>query len=168
MFQSGDRIALGFEFVADVEIVTGLRNGAADPGIVELLRVVQIVASRIAGGVEVADPADVFTEGPDHVAFHDLHVVDVVQEFDARAVHLLTDCHAPCRVIILIAGMIHLGIEEFHVQINPFFLSVRRHSPKSGHHCVHRVGITLLGMPIPAEADQPRDPVLNRHVNRGF
>ena len=50
----------------------------------DFLSGVKFVAARNAAGVEVADPIDVFLNGADEVAFHDLHVVDVVEELDAR------------------------------------------------------------------------------------
>ena len=51
------------------------------------------MASGNSTGVEVAEPLDVVLNGTDQIAFHDLHVVDVVEKFDARRIHFLHDAH---------------------------------------------------------------------------
>ena len=55
-----------------------------DETVVQLLRVVDFVPARIAAGVEMADPLEVIADVADDVAVHDLGVVDVVENLDAR------------------------------------------------------------------------------------
>src|SRR6476646_7354113 len=59
-------------------------NRLHDEAIVQLVRVVDLVASRIAAGVKMADPLEVILDVADDVTVHDLGVVDVVENLDAR------------------------------------------------------------------------------------
>ena len=82
----GDRIvALARRiFVGHETRVAQLRNGLHHEVVVQLLRIVDLVAARIPAGVEVSDPLEVIPDIPDDVAVHDLRVVDVEEDFDAR------------------------------------------------------------------------------------
>ena len=40
-------------------------------------------APRVPGGVEMPDILNVLADGADDIAFHDLHVVDVIKQFHA-------------------------------------------------------------------------------------
>ena len=44
----------------------------------------RLLRSDGASGVEVAQPLNILLDGADHVPFHDLHVVDVIEQLDAR------------------------------------------------------------------------------------
>jgi hypothetical protein len=46
--------------------------------VIQLLGAIDFVPSRNAAGVEMPDMGDIVADGPDHVAFHNLHVIDVV------------------------------------------------------------------------------------------
>ena len=60
-------------------------NRLGDEMIVQFLRiVVYLVASGHAAGMEMTDPLHVFADAPRDVAVHDLHVINVEQELDAR------------------------------------------------------------------------------------
>src|SRR5262245_62238716 len=84
--QRRDRIARGDELVRQVAAEAEVDDRAAHGLPVDLLRVVQLVAVWDAAGMKVSDVADVVADGADHVAFHDLHVVDVVEQLDPRRV----------------------------------------------------------------------------------
>ena len=64
----------------EVQIGDGLRHGA----IVQFLGGVNLVPARDAAGVEVRNPSNVLADSANDIAFHDLHVVDVVQQLDPR------------------------------------------------------------------------------------
>src|ERR1041384_2871744 len=80
--QSRQRVPRRNELVGDVPGEPQIRDGCGDAAPVQLLTVVQLVAARHAAGMEVTDPLRVVADRADHVAFHDLHVVDVVQQLD--------------------------------------------------------------------------------------
>ena len=52
----------------------------ANPGVVQLLRLIKLPPARIAGGVEMADVFDILPNGADDIPLHDLHVVYVVKQ----------------------------------------------------------------------------------------
>ena len=82
--QRGQRIARRHELVREEALEAGLDDRAADRRPLQLLRVVELVPARHAAGVIVRDVLVMLADGADHVAFHDLHVVDVVEQLDAR------------------------------------------------------------------------------------
>ena len=166
--QRGNRVAFGPEFVAEVEIIAGTSNGATDAGVVEFLAIIQVATVGVAGGVEVADPFDVLADGADDIAFHDLHVVDVIEQFDPWAVDPLTDRHAPRGMIALIAGVIDLGVEQFQVEVDALRLGIGRNPPQPVGHGFNRLDLALVGLTIAAKADETRNAVAHGNVNRGF
>ena len=62
-----------------------------DRRIIDLLFVVQLGAAGIAGRVHVGDVLGVLPDAANHVAVHDLHMVNVEQQFQARRTDLLED-----------------------------------------------------------------------------
>src|SRR5262249_2696853 len=50
--------------------------------------------------------------GPDHVAFHYLHVVDVIQQLDARRIHSLDDFDSKGCMVSLVALVVDLAVEQ--------------------------------------------------------
>ena len=104
--RAGDDVAGRDELVADVAVVVGGGDRPADAAVVQFLGVVQILAAGVAGGVEVADVGEGAPEGADHVALHDLHVVDVEQQLDAGTADHLAQRDAPVGVVAQVAGMI--------------------------------------------------------------
>jgi hypothetical protein len=67
------------ELVGEIAFEFQVGDGLCDGVPVEFLGLVEFVPAGHAAGVEVADVLDVLADGADHVAFHDLHVVDVVE-----------------------------------------------------------------------------------------
>ena len=51
-------------------------------------------------------------DGADDVALHDLHVVDVVQQFDARRIDRLHHVHAPSGVVTHVIFVVDLAVEQ--------------------------------------------------------
>jgi len=64
--------------VADVAAIVGRGNRRADRRVVQLLLIIQIVSTRVAGGVKMADRRTVLLDRPDQISLHDLHVVNIV------------------------------------------------------------------------------------------
>ena len=55
------------------------------------------MAARIASGVVMAEILVVVLDGANDVSFHDLHVVDVVEQFEMVASDLFAQFDAPGR-----------------------------------------------------------------------
>src|SRR5579872_4258389 len=72
----------GEELVGQVALKPGIRDGLADTGVVDLLRVVQFVAARDAAGMEMTNGCDVLPDGVAEVALHDLHVKDIKEQLE--------------------------------------------------------------------------------------
>ena len=81
--QAGEGVAGGKEFVGDVtgEVCGG--DGFHNRGVLNLLAGVDFVAAGYASRVEVSDDADVGADRVDQIPLHDLHMVDVVEQFHA-------------------------------------------------------------------------------------
>ena len=77
-------IAFGDEFVTDIEIIIGLCNRLYHSRIVDLLFIVEVIAARVSSRMEMSDLLNVFFDGSDEIALHNLHVVDVVEQLYTR------------------------------------------------------------------------------------
>ena len=78
------RIAPRNKFMRDITGIIRLSNGIEDRRIIKLLGLVQIVPFRVASGVIKSDQVVTSANGTDDVTLHNLHMVDIIQEFDAR------------------------------------------------------------------------------------
>src|SRR3989449_4715915 len=77
--QRSQRIARRYELVGDVAGEAGRGDGPCDGVVVELLRVVELVAAGHAARVGVAGGLARVPDGADDVAFHALPVIDIEQ-----------------------------------------------------------------------------------------
>src|SRR5438105_6012277 len=82
--QRDERLPRRHELVRDVAAEIRVRDRACDSMPVELLRVVELVPPRHSTGMKVPDVGSVRANRADHVTFHDLHVINVVQQLHAR------------------------------------------------------------------------------------
>src|SRR5512146_445855 len=126
LLHRGDRVALGDELLADEAGESGIGDRLHDSMVVQLLRLVDLVATGHATSVEMGDVLDVRANRADHVAFHDLHVIDVVEQLDARRSDALHDLHAERRVIGLIVVMIDFAVEELEAECHTVLFGRRR------------------------------------------
>ena len=90
---------------------------------------VEVLTSGVAGSVEVPDIIDVIGYIADQVALHNLHVVDVVEEFDSRRAYRSAHGYAPGGSVALVVGVVNARVEQFHAKGDAFFLG-RRGDPE--------------------------------------
>ena len=64
----------------------------------------------------MSDVFDVLLNGPDDVALHDLHVVNVIQQLHSRRIHPFAKLNAPRGVVTHITGVIDFAVEQFGAQ----------------------------------------------------
>ena len=120
--ERGDGIAFGDEFLTDEAAKPSGSDGAANRGIVQLLSVVDLVSTRIACCVVVSDVRVMLLNRPDDVAFHHLHVVDIVEQLQSFRTDAFAKLDAPSRVIALIVGMVDLAVEKLDAERDSEFL----------------------------------------------
>src|SRR3954447_23187340 len=75
------RIPHGYELVRDEAIEFQIGDGLCDGAPVQLLRIIELMPAGHAARVEMADVLDILLNRADDVSLHDLHVVDVVEQF---------------------------------------------------------------------------------------
>src|SRR5579862_3565416 len=102
LLQARKRITLRGELLPDIAIVIGGGNRPHDGRVIEFLVLVQLMSSRHSGSVEMADMRNVGMYAGNYITLLDLHVIDVVEQLDARRVHDPTDVHAPGGVVALV------------------------------------------------------------------
>ena len=78
------RIGLRNKFMGYIAGIVRLSNRIQDRRIIEFLGLIQIVPSRVAGGVIKSDQVVTSANGADDVTLHNLHVIDIIQKFYAR------------------------------------------------------------------------------------
>ena len=129
--QALNRVTHGNEFLAEVPIKPRLTNGVHDGWVMDLLIFVDLMPARISGRVIVGEVLMVVTDRTDQVSFHDLHVIDVVEQLNMGRVDPFDDLDAPGRAIALIVEMVDFAIEKFEDQIHPCFLGGLGDSPQA-------------------------------------
>ena len=90
------------------------------------------MAAGDTGSVEMGKVIDVVPNGGDDIPFHDLHVVNVVEEPESGMVEFLTEFNAPVGVVALVVGVINPWIEEFHDENNIVLFRQGKNSLQSG------------------------------------
>ena len=94
----------------------GACNCSQNRRIAQFLAGIQIVAARIAAGVKVRDRSDCALDRADHVALHNLHVIDVIQQAHARCIRQPANLQSPVRAVRLVTGMVHAAVEQLEQQ----------------------------------------------------
>src|SRR5260370_37614282 len=110
--EGSEGVERGNEFVGDEAAKVGCGDSTHNAVPLDFLDGVKFMAAGNSAGVEVADPIDVFLDGADEIAFHDLHVVDVVQELDAGGIDGLNDLDAPGGVVAHIVSVVGVSFEK--------------------------------------------------------
>lgn len=132
------------EFLPDEALVAHLDDRFHDWAVVDLLRVVDFVAAGVAGGVDVADVVLVLTEAADHVAVHDLDVVDVKEDFEPRAADGFDDVNRRVHVIAEVIGVPlhlgrHAGVEVLQAECDPELFGLADDFLQTSDHIPRRV-----------------------------
>src|SRR4051812_43676207 len=99
------------ELLRDMPRMPRLGDGAHDRGVMQFLRIVDLMPARDAAGVVVREVFVAPPDGGDDVALHDLHVVDVVEQTEIRGPDLLAQRDAPRALVALIIGMIDAAVQ---------------------------------------------------------
>src|ERR1039457_663959 len=142
-FQRLHRIARGHEFMRKISRETGIHDGFRHRPPLQLLRAVQLMPAGYAAGVEVSDVLDVLPDGADDRAFHDLHVINVIQQLHARRIHALDEFHAPDRVVALIVVVVDLAVEQFHADGDAFVFGELLHAVQADDAVVEALRVRL-------------------------
>lgn len=100
-------------------------DGFGDKAVIELLRIVNLMAARISSGVEMTQPWNIVLDGAADVAFHNLEVINIVEQLDTRRVHALAYIDAPGGVIAHVILVIHFAVEKLHANGDAPILRVR-------------------------------------------
>ncbi len=89
--------------------------------------------ARNASGVKMPNPLDVCANRRDQIAFHDLHVVDVIQQLHIRRVHLLHHVHSPGRVVAHVIVMVALAVEQLQADRHAMIFRDLLHAIQPGN-----------------------------------
>jgi len=110
--QAGQRILQRKKFMCYIAPEFCRCNGAHHAIPLYLLSVVKLVPPRHAAGMEMADPRDVRPNRRQSVPFHDLHVINVVEQLHVWRIHLFHYAHAPCGMVSHVVGVVHLAVSS--------------------------------------------------------
>ena len=84
--------------------------------------------ARHAAGVIVRDELPVVADRADHVAFHDLHVVNVVEQFESFGADPLDQLDSPRCVVAHVILVIDLAVQQLHADVDLVFLGNTDHT----------------------------------------
>ena len=71
----------------------------------------------------MGDVLMVLANGVHHITFHDLHVEDVIKQFESFGANPLDQLHAPGRVIAHVIWVRPLAVKQFHAHRDLMLLS---------------------------------------------
>ena len=71
------------KFLAHVSLIASCKDCPHDCRIIEFLGIVYFVSSGNTTCVDMSDELMIFSEGINHIAFHDLHVEYIVEKFES-------------------------------------------------------------------------------------
>lgn len=94
----------------DISIISRCGDSPHNAPVIEFLVIIKVATTRVARSVEVGDPLDVLLDSSDDIAFHDLHVVDVVKEFDSGRVDSLANLNTPPSPVSLIILVVNFAV----------------------------------------------------------
>ena len=87
------------------------------------------------------------------VPLHNLHVVDVVEQFKGRTVQFLGQLHTPSAAVRHIVRVIDDAVEQLHLQHHPVLLGQLDHRQQRLHRLLHP-GLLTQPAAVPAEANK--------------
>src|SRR4029078_1976578 len=92
--------------MGNVALVTHVGNLLGDETVIEFLAFVDFGAGRHSSYVDVAAQVEIVFQRTHDIAIHDLHMVDVVQYFDARRANGAAHIEAPVDIVEDLVGTI--------------------------------------------------------------
>src|ERR1035438_648254 len=167
--KAGRRVASlrGGVFVAYVPREVQVGDGLGDEPVIQFLRLVDFLAPRIAAGVEVPDPLYMVADVAHDIAIHDLGVIDIVEDLDARRVDTPHDVDAPGDVVEHVVLVVDLAVEVLHADGDALDLGVGLNLVQKGHAVGGAFGIGHA-FAIAAEGDDVGHPVGRGLIDGGM
>src|SRR2546430_14730802 len=84
LFESCNRVALRNELLSKIALVASFENSADDGRIIQLLRIVKLVTTRVASRVIVREIRVMVADGADFFFLYDVHLVDLISHLPTR------------------------------------------------------------------------------------
>lgn len=122
------------ELLSDVTFVTCLQDRPHYGWVIDFLGVVQFRSTRVSCSVVMPDNILVLPDAPNDVSVHDLDVIDVKEQFEARGANLIDHFGAMINVVAKVSRMalhwmgIISGVEVFQAKSDFFLLGQRKDS----------------------------------------
>src|SRR6185436_1580360 len=111
LFQRSQRVPFWNELLADKPFIAGGGNGFHHGGVVKLLSFVDLISAWVAAGMVVTDILMVLLDCANHVTFHDLHMINIVEELEPIGANAFADLNAPGSVVGHIIFVVHFAVE---------------------------------------------------------
>src|SRR6266849_1897576 len=89
------------------------------------------MASGIARSMIVREIRMILTNRANNITFHNLHMIDVIEQLHTRRVHQATDLYSPGRMITLVVQVINFTVQEFDGECDACVLSGLRDTRES-------------------------------------
>ena len=97
--------------MGDDSLIPKVRDAFADTCIIHLLCIIKLMTPRISGSMEVAHVFEIVPDGPNDVTLHDLHVINIVEQFPPWRIHPLANLYAPSGVVTHIPWVVDLAVQ---------------------------------------------------------
>ena len=102
--------------MSEIAVETGRCNRSRYGWVIQLLLIVKFIPPGIPPGMVVPKVVVIFSNGTNDIPFHDLHVIDVIQELEVVGAYLLHQFNTPGRIVAHVVRMIDSAIQQFHMK----------------------------------------------------
>ena len=91
-------------------LVSNLDQLLHDGLILDFLVGIEFIPAWITRGMNVGDDILAFANPSDHIAMHDLHMVNIEKNLDVGGTNLANNLYKPVEIIALVTGMTFHGM----------------------------------------------------------
>jgi RNA polymerase sigma-70 factor (ECF subfamily) len=110
--------AFGNKFLGAEPFEARIDDGFHHGRVIDFLALVNFAAAGHAARVIMGDVLMIRADGGDHVAFHDLHVIDVVEQLEALRADAFDQLNSPGRVVAHVIVVVMFAVEQFHANVH--------------------------------------------------
>lgn len=152
LFQRREWFAFGDEFLCDISLEAGGDDGLHDAWVIQFLRLINFGATGNAACVVVIEVLMILPDRIADVAIHDLHVEDVVEQFEPFRADAFDQFNAPRGVIALIVFVAAFAVQQFHHE-RDFVLFGERHEALQSDGAVFQALLIVETSTVPGETN---------------
>jgi hypothetical protein len=142
-----------YKLVGYISFIPSFYNSCHNGGVVQFLFIIQFVPAGYTCSMIMPKVLVAFVDGMNNIPFINLHVVNIVQQLKVFGPQPFTQFNTPCTFVGHIIFVVHLAVEEFHLDDNTFFFR-KAHYFFQSFHTIFKPGFIIHAFAVAAKANQ--------------